>query len=198
MTLLLLSLCKRFSLTALHWPTERISLKAVDSMALLRGEARTAALSPSLRSATTVGKVRVKGHPWLLKSKFPGPISWANDGRISHWLQADSADLSQKMSSSTSGSDDDFFSPSRHSASKSRSSRAYRPPSAQGSPPQSSRTAESTATSDEDAREVDRRRWREFRERRTPYRSAVLQLREKKPKSTSVEPSECRRAASSK
>lgn len=94
------------------------------------------------------------------------------------------------MSSSASGSDDDPSPPSRHSALKSRSGKAYRPPSALGSPPQSSRTADSTLTTD-DAREADRRRWREFRERRTPYRSAVLQLREKKPKATPVEPSKC-------
>lgn len=72
MSLLLLSLCKRFFLTALHQPTERISLKALDSMALLRGDKRTATPSPSMRWDTTVEKVRVKGHPWLFKSKSSG------------------------------------------------------------------------------------------------------------------------------
>lgn len=79
--MLLLSLWKCFSLTALRLPTERISLKALDSMALLRGEKQTATLSPSTRQATTEGKVRVKGHPRLPIRKFLA--TYTDDGRMS-------------------------------------------------------------------------------------------------------------------
>ncbi|XP_075871722.1 uncharacterized protein LOC142881336 isoform X2 [Nelusetta ayraudi] len=147
---------KKSDLSGLRPSTEHISLKALDSIALLRSEKRAATLSPSTRWAMAEGK-------------------------------GDRGDPSQKKSSSASGSDEDFVPPSGHSAHNSRSGKACPTPSALGSPPQSSRTADSTPTAD-DTREADRRRWREFRERRTPYRSAVLQLRQKKPKSTSVEP----------
>lgn len=45
-----------------------------------------------------------------------------------------------------------------------------------------------------DPREEERQRWREFREKKTPNRSAVLRLRLKKPKQTptETEPSEYR------
>lgn len=73
---------------------------------------------------------------------------------------------------------------------KSYSSNVRRPSSSLGSQPQSSRSADRMGSSKKDGRETDRQRWREFRERRTPYRSAVLQLRQKKPKQTPAEPSE--------
>lgn len=42
----------------------------------------------------------------------------------------------------------------------------------------------------EDPREKERQRWRQFREQKTSNRSAVLQLRQKKPKHAPTEPSE--------
>ncbi len=118
----------------------------------------------------------------------------------------------QKKNSPLSGSDetseDDFVSPSRTrnkpSAGKSLPKDVCRPsvssvtpltPLLRTTPDRRrslDRTSWLTASSNlmDDLREKEREKWREFRDRKTSSRSAVLQLRLRKPKQTPTEPSE--------
>lgn len=93
----------------------------------------------------------------------------------------------QKESSSpptsSQSSEDDFLSPPRTRSKPS---------------PCRSRGAVSTATAAgrrvppvERPGEEERQRWRKFREKKTPYRSAVVGLHPRKPRSNPSEPSEC-------
>lgn len=78
---------------------------------------------------------------------------------------------------SSQSSEDDFLSPPR---TKSKASPCHR----RARPSSSGQVRDGLG-------EEERQRWRTFRERKTPYRSAVFGLHPRKPRSNPSEPSEC-------
>ncbi|XP_050921777.1 sentrin-specific protease 7b isoform X2 [Lates calcarifer] len=160
--------------------TRSISVESVDSLAKLRGEVHAGSRSPPTLGARTWRRVE------------PGGDTTRRDAAEG---KSDADKSPEKKNSCLSGSDqtsdDDFVSPSRTlgrrpSSSSSSVSAVMSPGTTPGRRRSLDRTAWIAASShlNEDVREQERRRWREFRERKT----RTLQPRPKRPRQSPAEP----------
>ncbi|XP_041822541.1 sentrin-specific protease 7b isoform X2 [Chelmon rostratus] len=165
---------KKSELCASSLSTRSISVESPDSLAELRGEGHAGSLGSLTPAERTWRRVKFGG----------GAAEGKSDGG-----NAEEAPKPQKKNSSGT-SEYDFASPPR--------TRNIRGPSPGTPSPRTTadrrrsldRTAWLAAGGDlkEDPREKERQRWRQFREQKTSNRSAVLQLRQKKPKHAPTEP----------
>ncbi|XP_076579425.1 sentrin-specific protease 7b [Chaetodon auriga] len=172
------------------------------------------ASSPSSRSVSVesldcLAELRSEGHAGSLSSSTTGARRWrrAESSRGAAEGKSDAGNAQdaskQQKKNSTETSEYDFASPPRSrnepSADRPLPSGVRGPSQGTGTPPSRTtadrrrsldRTAWLAAGSDpkEDLREKERQRWREFREKKTSNRSAVLQLRQRKPRNAPTEP----------
>ncbi|XP_067357180.1 sentrin-specific protease 7b isoform X2 [Channa argus] len=173
--------------------TKSISVESVDSLAELRGEEHAGSLCLSPLGERT----------WS-KAKTGQEVEWKSISPESSLKPQ--KENSSSFSGSDQTSDDDFASPPRPrikpSASKTSPSRTSSSSSLTSvklgltlrATPDRKRTLNRTswlaANSNlkQDVREKERQKWRDFRDGKTPNRSAVLRLRLKKPGETPAEP----------
>ncbi|XP_051283897.1 sentrin-specific protease 7 isoform X1 [Dicentrarchus labrax] len=147
-------------------PAKSISVRSPDSLAALRGEEHA-------------------GRAWRRGED-------AAEGK------SDGGNAADSLSGSDQTSEDDFVSPPRARnkppADKSPSRGARRPCVSSATTPDRRRSLDRTAwlaassNLRDDVREKERQKWREFKEKTTSKRSAVLQLRLRNPKPTPTEP----------
>ncbi|XP_070786581.1 sentrin-specific protease 7b [Enoplosus armatus] len=183
---------KKSDLSGSSLPTKSISVESLDSLAELRGEEHAGSLSSSPAGERA----------WRRVESGRDVTRWdAAEGKSNTGSSAESLkQQQQKKNSSLSGSDqtseDDYVSPSRTRT---------KPSTDKSLPKDVRRSSVSSATLSprtipDRRRSLDRKSWlaarninlrddlREFRERKTSNRSAVLQLRLRKPKQTTTEP----------
>ncbi|KAI3366231.1 hypothetical protein L3Q82_010040, partial [Scortum barcoo] len=184
---------KRSDLSDSSLSTKSVSVESLDSLAELRDEVHAGSLSSSTLGERTWRRVESGGDT----ARQDAAEGKSDRGNSPESLKLQKKNLS--LSGSDETSEDDFVSPSKlrnKPSDKSLPGDVHRP-SAAPSPSltpirrwsldRTPRLA-SSSNSMEDLREKQREKWREFRDRKTSNRSAVLQLRLKKPKQTPTEP----------
>nr|XP_033471747.1 sentrin-specific protease 7b isoform X3 [Epinephelus lanceolatus] len=161
------------------WQNKSISVKSLDSLAELRGEEHAGSLSSSkLGEQRTWRRVesdrRVAAERKVKSDTRRSPESLKQQRKIS------------PVSDSDRTSEDDFLSLSRTTNKPSVTSLRTSTDRRRSLDRTACLATRSSLT--DDLREKDRERWREFREKKKTYRSAVPHLRLKKPKQTPTEP----------
>ncbi|XP_049922254.1 sentrin-specific protease 7b isoform X3 [Epinephelus moara] len=159
------------------WQNKSISVKSLDSLAELRGEEHAGSLSSS-----KLGEQRT----WRrVESDRRVAAERKSDTRRSPESLKQQRKISP-VSGSDRTSEDDFLSPSRTTNKPSVTSLRMSTDRRRSLDRKACLATRSSLT--DDLREKGRERWREFREKKKTYRSAVPHLRLKKPKQTPTEP----------